>query len=153
MSCIMRSSVAGALEHVMRLCWADKVPLALFALITLFMLVLGAGANPDNSQYCKDIREIYPTWTSADSYCFVTAAEHWSAFFSIEWALFLKIVAPIWAITRLIDLFGGGPAIRREYRESLRTNAPPRTTADIDLAPAEWTREEPDWRRRLRRQV
>jgi hypothetical protein len=36
----------------MRLCWADKIPLALFALITLFMLVLGAGANPDNSQYC-----------------------------------------------------------------------------------------------------
>jgi hypothetical protein len=68
MSCIMRSSVAGALELVMRLCWADKVPLALFALITLFMLVLGAGANPDNSQYCKDIREIYPTWTSADSF-------------------------------------------------------------------------------------
>jgi hypothetical protein len=79
----------------MRLCWADKVPLALFALITLFMLFLGAGANPDNSQYCKDIREIYPTWTSADSYCFVTAAQHWSAFLSIEWALFLKIVAPI----------------------------------------------------------
>jgi hypothetical protein len=46
-SCIMRSSVAGALEHVMRLCWADKVPLALFALITLFMLFLGAGANLD----------------------------------------------------------------------------------------------------------
>jgi hypothetical protein len=56
-----------------------------------------------------------------------------------------------WVITRLIDLLGGGPAIRREYRDSLRANDVPRTMADIDLTPQEWRREEPDWLQRLRR--
>ena len=143
----------GALrDDAMRFCWADKVPLLLFALITLFMLFLGAGQYPDNSDFCKYIREAYPTWTSAQSYCFVTASEHWSAFFSIEWQLFLKLIAPLWAITRLIDLFGGGPAIRRQYRESQHANDAPRTTADIDLSPREWSRVGPDWHQRLRRQ-
>jgi hypothetical protein len=148
----MRSSVAGASEHVMRLCWADKLPLVLFGLITVALLVLGE-LGPTDSDYCRYLRLEHPDWTSAQSYCFVTSAQHWSAFFSIEWILFLKIIAPIWAITRLIDLFGGGPAIRRQYRESLRANDVPRTTADIDLAPREWSRAEPDWLQRLRRQV
>jgi hypothetical protein len=135
----------------MRLCWADKIPLLLFGLITVALLVLGE-LGPTDSDYCRYLRLEHPDWTSANSYCFVTSAQHWSAFFSIEWILFLKFIAPIWVITRLIDLFAGGPAIRREYCERMRVSAP-RRMVDIDVAPREWRREEPDWRRQLRRQV
>lgn len=131
----------------MRLCWADKIPLVLFGLITVALLVLGE-LGPTDTEYCRYIRLEHPDWTSANSYCFVTTAQHWSAFVSIEWTLFLKIIAPIWAFTRLIDLSGGGPAIRRQCR---RFNDAPRRTADIDLTPQEWSREEPDWLQRLRR--
>jgi hypothetical protein len=133
----------------MRLCWADKIPLALFALVTVVMLWLGMGANPDNSNYCELLRAENPTWTSADSNCFVTAEQHWSAFAWIEGFLFLKFILPIWAAARLIDLFAGGIAIRRRNRD-MRTNAA-QATADIDLSSAEWTRVEPDWLQRLRR--
>jgi hypothetical protein len=114
------------------------------------LLVLG-GLGPTDSEYCRYLRLEHPDWTSANSYCFVTAAQHWSAFLSIEWTLFLKFIAPIWVITRLADMFGGGTAIRRDYRDSLRrANASPQTTADIDLTPREWSRVEPDWLQRLR---
>jgi hypothetical protein len=63
----------------MRLCWADKIPLVLFALITVALLVLG-GFGPVDSEYCRYLRLEHPDWTNADSYCFVTSAQHWSAF-------------------------------------------------------------------------
>ena len=128
----------------MRLAWPEKIALAPFALITLIMLFLGLGETPDMSQYCRDLRASYPTWTSNESYCFTTA--------SIEGFLFLKIVLPVWVVARLIDLFGGGIALRRADREQRQASGrdPHRTTADIDLAPGEWTSSEPEWRRRLR---
>jgi hypothetical protein len=132
-----------------RLCWADKVPLVLLALMTLALLFLGLG--PAEDDYCRYIRLGNPHGTSADSYCFVTTAQHWSAFFSIEWTLFLKFIVPIWVSLRLMDAMGGGIAIRREYYDSLRrANDVPRMTADIDLTPREWSREVPDWLQRLR---
>jgi len=67
----------------MRLAWPEKIALAPFALITLIMLFLGLGETPDMSQYCRDLRASYPTWTSNESYCFTTAAQHWWAFASI----------------------------------------------------------------------
>jgi len=136
----------------MRLAWPEKIALAPFALITLIMLFLGLGETPDMSQYCRDLRASYPTWTSNESYCFTTAAQHWWAFASIEGFLFLKIVLPVWVVARLIDLFGGGIALRRADREQRQASGrdPHRTTADIDLAPGEWTSSDPEWRRRLR---
>jgi hypothetical protein len=83
---------AGVLEHVMRLCWADKIPLVLFGLITAALLALGGLLGSTDSEYCRYLRLEHPDWTSANSYCFVTAAEHWNAFFSIEWILSLKII-------------------------------------------------------------
>jgi hypothetical protein len=65
--------------------------LALFALITVALLLLGLGnETQDASNYCQQIRAAHPDWTSDNSYCFVTAAQHWSAFASIEWFLFLS---------------------------------------------------------------
>jgi hypothetical protein len=121
----------------MRLCWADRIPLLLFALITLIMLCLGAIGGSTDTDYCHTLRAIHPEWTSHDSYCFVTATQHWSAFFSIEGTLFLKIVAPIWALLRIVDLSMGDPARRRP-----NTNAV--MTADIDLPRGRWTRLERD---------
>jgi hypothetical protein len=106
----------------MRLPWPEKIALALFALITLIMLFLGSGGAPDTSDYCRYMRLEHPTWTSSDSYCFVTAAEHWSAFVSIEALLFWKLVVPVWVATRLIDLMGGGIAARRADRDSLKAD-------------------------------
>jgi hypothetical protein len=114
------------------------------------VLLLGLGNEAqDASEYCRQIRSAHPDWTSHNSYCFVTAAQHWSAFVSIEWTLFLKIVLPAWVVLRLIDLAGGGPAIRRAYREEQGAAAP--SAPDIDLARSEWHSEEPEWRRPLRR--
>jgi hypothetical protein len=115
--------------------WPEKLALALFALITVVLLLLGLGnETQDASNYCQQIRAAHSDWTSDNSYCFVTAAQHWSAFASIEWFLFLKIVLPAWVVMRLIDLFGGGPAIRRADRE--RTNSgPEQCQAAIDLDP------------------
>ncbi len=125
----------------MRLCWADKVPLALLALITVALLLLGMPNSPDTSEYCRLMRLEHPDWTSRDSWCFVTSAEHWSAFLSIEGTVFWKIVLPAWIVPRLIDLFGGGPAIRREFRQKQRTKTYPDVHADIDLARNEWRSE------------
>ena len=121
----------------MRLCWADKVPLALFAIITLILLFLGMGQNPDPSEYCRWLRLEHPDWTSRESYCFVTSAQHWSAFFSIEGTLFWKIVAPVWALTRIVDLFMGGPAIRRRAKGNIAIDVP---TADIEMPREHWPR-------------
>ena len=109
----------------MRLAWPEKFVLVIFGLITLVLLFLGGGFGeyPDPSEYCQQLRHSYPTWTSANSYCFTTAEQHWRAFAGIEWILFLKLVLPIWIVLRLIDLFGGGIAIRREYREELKSQA------------------------------
>ena len=132
----------------MRLCWADKVPLALFGLITLSCWCLADCWDRPDTQFCRYLRLDYPDWTSADSYCFVTAAQHWSAFLSIEWILFLKIIAPIWVITRLLTCLAVAPP----SVTSIATLVPsPQTTADIDLTPQEWRRVEPDWLQRLRR--
>ena len=120
----------------MRLCWADKVPLALFAIITLILLFLGMGQNPDPSEYCRWVRLEHPDWTSRESYCFVTSAQHWSAFLSIEGTLFWKIVAPVWALTRIVDLFMGGPAIRRRVKDNI-IDVP---TADIEMPRVRWPR-------------
>ena len=121
----------------MRLCWADKVPLALFAIITLILLFLGMGQNPDPSEYCRWVRLEHPDWTSRESYCFVTSAQHWSAFLSIEGTLFWKIVAPVWALTRIVDLFMGGPAIRRRAKGNIAIDVP---TADIEMPRVRWPR-------------
>lgn len=123
----------------MRLCWADKIPLALFVLITLTLLALG-GSAPDNSQYCQSLRLEHPTWTQ--SYCFVTSAQHWSAFAGIEWIILYKIIAPIWIALRLFDLMGNGPALRREGRDRRgESNARRETMAGggIDLPRSAWT--------------
>src|ERR1700733_11356371 len=119
----------------MRLCWADKVPLALFALITVALLLLGMPHNTDTSEYCRLMRLEHPGWTSRDSWCFVTSAEHWSAFLSIEGTLFWKIVAPVWALTRIIDLFMGGPGLRRRAKMHSAIDVP---TADIEMPRAHW---------------
>jgi hypothetical protein len=133
----------------MRLCWADKIPLVLFGVITLVLLILGADQGLDSSNYCQWIRATNPEWTSRESYCFVTSAQHWSAFFWIDGFLFLKIVLPVWVIVRLIDLFGGGPALRRADRER-QTASSSEHSASIDLEPGEWMSSEPEWRQRLR---
>jgi hypothetical protein len=122
----------------MRLAWPEKVALVLFGVITLVMLFLGAGPNPDTSEYCRILHLQNPAWTSADSYCFVTAAQHWSAFLSIEGFLFLKIVLPAWIALRVIDLFGGGPRIRRAYREEQAAKSYEGDHPEIDLARNEW---------------
>ena len=122
----------------MRLAWPEKITLALFALITLVMLFLGSGATPDMSEYCRSLRLEHPAWTHADSYCFVTGAQHWAAFAWIEGFLLLKIMLPAWIVARLVDLFGGGPALRRGDRERQHSAAPD-TAAHIDLGPGEWT--------------
>ena len=121
----------------MRLCWADKVPLALFAIITLILLFLGMGQNPDPSEYCRWLRLEHPDWTSRESYCFVTSAQHWSAFFSIEGTIFWKIIAPVWGLTRIVDLFMGGPAIRRRAKGNIAIDVP---TADIEMPREHWPR-------------
>jgi len=121
----------------MRLCWADKVPLALFALITVTQLIF-AGWAPDDSQYCQLLRIEHPTWTSADSYCFVTVVQQWTAFAYIEGILFLKIILPVWVCTRAFDLLGNGPALRRSARDR-SDDSIARTMADFDLPRAEWT--------------
>ena len=141
--------VATALAgRFMRLCWVDKVPIFLFGVITVILLVLGQlGGNPDTSAYCHALRIAHPDWTHHDSYCFVTPAQHWSAFLAIDGILFLKIVAPIWVLFRVVDLFMGGPSSRRRPRSA---SAPHRMTADIELGPEEWTRAGPDWRRQPR---
>ena len=106
----------------MRLAWPEKITLAVFALITLIMLFLGSGGAPDTSDYCRWLRLEHSTWTSNESYCFVTSAQHWSAFVSIEALLFWKLVVPVWVATRLIDLVGGGIAARRADRESVKAD-------------------------------
>lgn len=129
----------------MRLCWADKVPLALFGIITLILLFLGMGENPDPSEYCRWLKMEHPDWTSRESYCFVTSAQHWSAFLSIEGTLFWKIVGPVWALTRIVDLFMGGPAIRRRNRQVI-IDVP----VDTEMTQGHWPMSEPDWLRQRR---
>jgi hypothetical protein len=126
----------------MRLCWADKVPLALFGIITLILLFLGMGENPDPSEYCRWLKLENPDWTSHESYCFVTSAQHWSAFLSIEGMLFWNIVLPVWAMTRIVDLSMGGPAIRRRARGGMPIDVP---MADIEMPRERWPMSEPDW--------
>jgi hypothetical protein len=121
----------------MRLCWADKIPLALFAIITLILLFLGMGQNPDPSEYCRWLKLEHPDWTSRESYCFVKSAQHWSAFLSIEGTLFWKIVAPVWALTRIVDLIMGGPAIRRRAKGNIAIDVP---MADIEMPREHWPR-------------
>jgi hypothetical protein len=131
----------------MRLAWPEKFTLAIFVAIAAVLLFLGGfGENPDPSEYCQSLRNSHPTWTSADSYCFVSAEQHWFAFAWIEGFLVLKIVLPIWIVLRLIDLFGGGIAIRRAAHKGR-----PPVDHLIDLAPGEWSSSEPEWRRLLRR--
>jgi hypothetical protein len=62
----------------MRLRWADKIPLALFVLMTLFLMFIG----PQNSG----------------------TAEYWSEFGEAALMLFMKIILPIWIATRFLDL-------------------------------------------------
>lgn len=131
-----------------RLAWCDKIPLAILIVVTLVLLFLGMGHNPDASQFCRDMKIEHPNWTSADSYCFVTDEQHWIAFLSIEWTIFLKIIGPIWIALRLLDAVSGGIANRRRTRELARDVIPP---GDFDLPRSQWTASEPDWRRRLRR--
>jgi hypothetical protein len=98
----------------MRLCWADKVPLLLLTALVLVLLWFGGVLSGHNdTEYCHQLVLGHPTWTSADSYCFVTDEEHWGAFFSITWSLFLKFIAPIWVVLRITDFFLGGPYHRR----------------------------------------
>lgn len=60
----------------MRLAWPEKFALALFALITVALLLLGLGnETQDASNYCQQIRAAHPDWRSDNSYCFVTAAQ------------------------------------------------------------------------------
>lgn len=110
----------------MRLCWADKIPLTLLAILILILLWLGSGPTPE-------------------AYKDVTEAQHWAAGASILWLLSWKFVLPIWAGLRFCDLLGGGPAIRRNARQSRIT--PDRPPRDFDLGPGEWTRSGPDWSR------
>jgi hypothetical protein len=46
----------------MRLCWADKIPLVLFGLISVVLLVLG-GLGPTDSEYCRYLR--LDSWRSS----------------------------------------------------------------------------------------
>lgn len=130
----------------MQLCWADKVALALLGLITVALLILGMPHGADTSEYCRLMKLEHPDWTSRNSYCFVTTAQHWSAFLSIEGTLFWKIVAPVWVVTRVIDLFMGGPALRRRARGDMAIDVP---TEDIAMPRGRSLRTEPDWIRRL----
>lgn len=131
----------------MRLCWADKVPLALLGLITVALLFLGMPHTEDTSEYCRLLRIGHPDWTSQDSYCFVTSAQHWAAFLSIEDTLFWKIVAPVWIVARFVDLIMGGPAMRRKPKGDRVIDVP---TADTETPQARSPWLVPDWPRRLR---
>jgi hypothetical protein len=53
-------------------------------------------------------------------------------------------------VLRLIDLSGGGPSMRRKYREEQRSKPRVNAHMEIDLARSEW-RSEPEWRLLLRR--
>jgi hypothetical protein len=97
----------------MRLAWPEKFSVGFFAFITTILLLLGGSTNHDDP-YCKSLRAMHPDWTNLESYCFVTPEQHWSAFLSIEGTLFLKFVLPVWIVLRLIDLYGAGPARRRQ---------------------------------------
>lgn len=130
----------------MRLCWAEKIPLALLVLITVILLLLGMPHSSDTSEYCRLMRLEHPNWTNRESWCFVTSAQHWSAFFSIEGTLFWKVVFPAWILCRIIDLFMGGPGLRRRAKLHSAIDVP---TGDIVMPQAHWPRSEPDWFRRL----
>jgi hypothetical protein len=142
----------------MRLCWADKIPLALLALLTLVLLWLGSGPTPP-------------------AYQDVTEAQHWAAGLWIEWFLFLKYILPVWVVLRIADLLCGGPYRRRANRGLPPRFAGPGSSGPIpdppspsfiqealerrvrewdaahpvppskgfDLVPGEWTRSGPDW--------
>jgi hypothetical protein len=133
----------------MRLCWAEKIPLALFTLIALTLFFLGqtTGSIPDTSEFCRQLRLEHPGWTSQDSYCFVTAGEHWGAFFSILGFLAWKFVLPLWAVTRILDVVVGGPAIRR-YRRVIRRGG---TIEEARLASTPEPERARYWLRRLKR--
>ena len=119
----------------MRLAWPEKITLALFALITICMFWLTSGDSPATSEYCRILQLQHPTWTAADSYCFISKARRWADFGQLEWLLSWKFVLPAWAVARVVDLMAGGPARRRASRESV----PSRVTADVDLRPGEWS--------------
>jgi hypothetical protein len=73
----------------MRLCWADKIPLALYLAAVAFLLFLGGTAKPPHD------------------------AAWFNAGVNIMWLIFYKFVAPLWIFLRLIDLLMGGPGKRR----------------------------------------
>lgn len=83
----------------MRLCWADKIPLALFVVATVILLALGMTSDPGR-----------PEW--------------FAAFFAIEATIFLKVALPVWIVLRLIDFLTGGPARRAaKWRSTVRWTA------------------------------
>ena len=81
----------------LRPCWADKIPLTVFAVVALALLVLGSLG-----------REGVPF--------------AWEAYFSILWLLFSTYIALPWIILRCLDFACGGPSIRaanRRMREQM----------------------------------
>lgn len=70
----------------MQLCWADKIPLIVFAGLTGLMLFWGG--IPDT-------------------------ARRTDAFLNIEWVIFSRFILGPWIILRLIDVAANGPMRRR----------------------------------------
>jgi hypothetical protein len=68
--------------------WADKLALALLALVALILLVLGMGARTPSTEW-------------------------WGAFFSIMGFLALHYALPFWIFLRVVDVLTGGPWRRR----------------------------------------
>lgn len=81
------------------MCWAEKVTLALFALVALVLLLIGSTAGAS---------DIHP------------GALLWLASYGvILGTLLMKVFVPLWIALRVLDLIARGPA-RRALRRIAR---------------------------------
>lgn len=74
----------------MRLCWADKLALGLFAVVAAYLLFIGSiGPNPNAG-----------------------SADWFGAYAEILWIFARKVFLPLWLALRVIDFLLGGPRRR-----------------------------------------
>jgi hypothetical protein len=68
------------------MCWADKIPLTLFAMLVLLFVLIAATGMTEG---------------------------HPESLVPLVGLISLTTIAPLWLILRLVDAFAGGPARRR----------------------------------------
>lgn len=71
---------------MLKICWADKIGLALLGVLTFALFFLGNLNNPERGSWA---------WIEAG--------------LSILWIVGSKTVLPVWLFLRLIDFLAGGP--------------------------------------------